>query len=161
MIHIRKLFLRWIYLKVFFPSRLAVRLEKTPERPRRRLFRAHREPGFSSPWVVSTDTLNPEPRATAEWEPLQRCTARLSSSTSPPRSWSWQETLQRIWKWSVSPPATCSWPSEEMKSWIHSSRPPSLEEVLSLTSTSLWSERRASRRPYEVLRKSASSGSMS
>lgn len=39
----------------------------------------------SSPWVVSTDTSSPGPPATAEWEPLQRCTARLSSNTSLPR----------------------------------------------------------------------------
>lgn len=33
-------------LTVFFPSRLEARQERTPERPRRKLFRAHREPGF-------------------------------------------------------------------------------------------------------------------
>lgn len=58
------------------------------------------------------------------------------------RSWSWQATHRRIWKWNVSRRATYSSPFAETRSWTAWSRQPLPAAVSFRTYTSRWSARK-------------------
>ena len=121
---------------------LEAKLERTVERPRPRQCLAHRELDYSFLWAASIDIWRLIPQATEGSVPLLQCIVLRFWSTSPLRCWSWQVMHPRISKLSGSLHATCSLQSVVMKSWILLSKLPWLGVEWSLTSTSLWLERR-------------------